>query len=65
MERSISMDAAASRLAVAIDNCTGNVFIIPTVVAVNDSFVHQSRSSSSKSSYWLVLALSAGYSTSK
>ncbi|KAF5198754.1 Actin-related protein [Thalictrum thalictroides] len=63
MECSISMDAAASCLSVVIDNGTGftkmglpgNVepcFIIPTVVAVNDSFVNQSRSSSCKNSNW-------------
>ncbi|KAG9150606.1 hypothetical protein Leryth_008080 [Lithospermum erythrorhizon] len=58
------MDPAASRPAVVIDNGTGytkmgfagNVepsFILPTVVAVNDTFVNQPRSASTKSSNWL------------
>ncbi|CAI9775345.1 unnamed protein product [Fraxinus pennsylvanica] len=58
------MDAASSRPAVVIDNGTGytkmgfagNVepsFILPTVVAVNESFVNQPRASSTKGSNWL------------
>ncbi|KAE9454172.1 hypothetical protein C3L33_13923, partial [Rhododendron williamsianum] len=58
------MDPATSRPAVVIDNGTGytkmgfagNVepcFVVPTVVAVNDSFVNQPRSSSAKGSNWL------------
>ncbi|VFQ87677.1 unnamed protein product [Cuscuta campestris] len=58
------MDPATSRPAVVIDNGTGytkmgfagNVepcFILPTVVAANDSFVNQPRASSTKSSNWL------------
>ncbi|KMT07613.1 hypothetical protein BVRB_6g147400 [Beta vulgaris subsp. vulgaris] len=57
------MDASSSRPAVVIDNGTGytkmgfsgNVepcFIVPTAVAVNDSFVNQPRTST-KSSNWL------------
>lgn len=57
------MDASSSRPAVVIDNGTGytkmgfsgNVepcFIVPTAVAVNDSFVNQPRTSN-KSSNWL------------
>ncbi|KAK6139180.1 hypothetical protein DH2020_027077 [Rehmannia glutinosa] len=58
------MDPATSRPAVVIDNGTGytkmgfagNVepcFIVPTVVAVNESFVNQPRVSSTKGSNWL------------
>ncbi|KZV47536.1 actin-related protein 3-like [Dorcoceras hygrometricum] len=58
------MDPATSRPAVVIDNGTGyskmgfagNVepsFILPTVVAVNESFINQPRASSSKGSNWL------------
>ncbi|XP_057811079.1 actin-related protein 3-like isoform X1 [Salvia miltiorrhiza] len=58
------MESAASRPAVVIDNGTGytkmgfagNVepcFIVPTVVALNNSFLNQPRPSSSKSNNWL------------
>lgn len=58
------MDAATSRPAVVIDNGTGytkmgfagNVepcFIVPTVVAVNESFVNQPRSVSMKTNNWV------------
>ncbi|KAL0297046.1 UNVERIFIED_CONTAM: Actin-related protein 3 [Sesamum radiatum] len=58
------MDPATARPAVVIDNGTGytkmgfagNVepcFIVPTVVAVNESFVNQPRPRSTKGSNWL------------
>ncbi|XP_075495075.1 actin-related protein 3-like [Primulina tabacum] len=58
------MDPFTSRPAVVIDNGTGyskmgfagNVepsFILPTVVAVNESFLNQPRAASSKGSNWL------------
>ncbi|XP_057800564.1 actin-related protein 3-like [Salvia miltiorrhiza] len=58
------MESAASRPTVVIDSGTGytrmgfagNVelcFIVPTVVALNNSFLNQPRPSSSKSNNWL------------
>ncbi|KAG6405692.1 hypothetical protein SASPL_133284 [Salvia splendens] len=58
------MDPAASRPAVVIDNGTGytkmgfagNVepcFIVPTVVALNNSFLNQPRPNSTKNSNWI------------